>query len=320
MCVVLAATSSLAFAGVDDQEQGWLGIYLGEVPESAVSHLNREDVAKGIIVLKVIEDSPAQEAGLQQHDIMLKFGDQEFEGVAGFVELIRSSLPDDKVNLFIVRSGQEQTISAVLGIRPPMNSVIMKDIYEDVDFNFGLGGKGKHLKIGGIHLHEIGEGEGLHGKLTELIGDFEDGTISVKVECEDGEGTVTIEREGEVTTETFDCSDMEGKGARRRHVIAISPGAIDIELPEIPDLDIEIPEIDLDLDLSDIPRFIHKVQGVCVKQEATRKFRIENGQIEVVIRKGENELTEVFASEEELKAQKPELYQAYLELKEEMND
>ena len=63
-----------------DEDRGWLGISVGEVPDSVAAHVATEGA--GVIILNVVEDSPADLAGLLAHDIILAI---EGEGVEGDV-------------------------------------------------------------------------------------------------------------------------------------------------------------------------------------------------------------------------------------------
>ena len=103
--LVLVATSGVAFAEADrDQEQGWLGIHLGKTSSVLQRHLGLGENT-GFVIMKVMEDTPAERAGLQAHDVVTAINGQEVNGVKEAVESITSSAPGDTVSITLLRDG-----------------------------------------------------------------------------------------------------------------------------------------------------------------------------------------------------------------------
>jgi len=75
------------------------------------------DIPKGmgLSVGMVVPDSAAEEAGLQQHDILMKFEDQWLVNSDQLAALIRSHEAGDTISLSILRKGEELTLDATLG-------------------------------------------------------------------------------------------------------------------------------------------------------------------------------------------------------------
>jgi serine protease Do len=68
-----------------------------------------------------MENSPASQAGLQNGDVILRFDGEEIKSTAKLSRLIGEVSPDQKVKITILRSGNEQEITATLGKRPAFN-------------------------------------------------------------------------------------------------------------------------------------------------------------------------------------------------------
>ena len=95
---------------------GWLGVQVGELPEALAAHLNVEE--RGVLIVNVVEESPADKAGLQRHDAIIKINDEAVEGdVPLVVKRIGSHNPGEIISLTILRAGKEQTLNVELGQR-----------------------------------------------------------------------------------------------------------------------------------------------------------------------------------------------------------
>ncbi len=100
----------------DGKKRGWLGVSIGNVPESLAAQLDVD--ADGILILNVVEGSPADDAGLQAHDVILSVDGDAVKGKLGHaVDLIKSREPGDEVEIVVMRSGREQSITVELGSR-----------------------------------------------------------------------------------------------------------------------------------------------------------------------------------------------------------
>jgi S1-C subfamily serine protease len=73
---------------------------------------------QGALVIVVQEGSPAEEAGLQEGDIILAVDDEEVSPQDTLRELIRAHDVGDTVELQIEREGEETTLTAILGEDP----------------------------------------------------------------------------------------------------------------------------------------------------------------------------------------------------------
>lgn len=68
----------------------------------------------GVLVGEVIEGLPAQRAGLQKGDRIIKWNGQDVESVEGWMPLLVAAKPGDKVTIVYIRDGKEQTTTAEL--------------------------------------------------------------------------------------------------------------------------------------------------------------------------------------------------------------
>lgn len=96
------------------------GSYLGIEPQE----VNKENFSKfglsevrGVAIEKVLENSPAAQAGLQPNDVIVKFENEEVTSVRKLTRLISEVAPDHKVKLTILRGGNEREIEVTMGKR-----------------------------------------------------------------------------------------------------------------------------------------------------------------------------------------------------------
>jgi serine protease Do len=95
----------------------WLGVALYTV-DSSLAASNNLSVDRGALVAEVITDSPADDAGLQVNDVIIRFADKEIGNVADLVRAIRGSEVGDDVEIVFVRGEDTRTTSARLVERP----------------------------------------------------------------------------------------------------------------------------------------------------------------------------------------------------------
>ncbi len=69
----------------------------------------------GILVTQVIEDSPADDAGLKQGDVILEIEADKVNKVGHFRNRIALTAPGTKVRLTILRDGQEEKLNVIIG-------------------------------------------------------------------------------------------------------------------------------------------------------------------------------------------------------------
>lgn len=95
-------------------DRGWLGVSLTDVPRSLSKQLDLDD--QGILISNVVEDSPADKAGLLADDIILEI-DGRTVTPKNMGSLLKGSKPGDEIEIVVLREGRERVISAELGSR-----------------------------------------------------------------------------------------------------------------------------------------------------------------------------------------------------------
>src|SRR5215813_4104877 len=103
-----------AFDLLGDEGASWLGVEVQEV-SSDFAKEHKLSAERGVVLGKVIADSPAAKAGLKENDVITEINGQRVEGTAQFRRMIREIPAGRSVQLGVVRDGHSQSISATLG-------------------------------------------------------------------------------------------------------------------------------------------------------------------------------------------------------------
>jgi serine protease Do len=92
----------------------FLGVGIQEVNADRAREL-RLPAEEGVEITRVDQNSPAATAGLMVGDVVLKYNNQDVEGMEQFARLVRETPAGRDVKLQIVRNGNVQTVTAKIG-------------------------------------------------------------------------------------------------------------------------------------------------------------------------------------------------------------
>ena len=253
----------------------------------------------GARITGVVDDSAADDAGLEKGDIIVEFDGRTIRGPRGLVKQIRSLDPGDEVSITVVRDGRERTLEVVLGERPGLfgyavgegsRAILAPGIDCDRDddcsfswscsgddcqsfsFDFGGFGQGPMLGVQIVHVtaelrEHLGGEEGSGVLVSRIVpgspaelGGIEVGDLIVAV---DGD---TVEDVGDIRKA---LRDKEGETFGVEVIRDGRSTTIDVSLPERDDepptgprafhLELE-PRIELRLD--DLEHALESVHGV----------------------------------------------------------
>ena len=99
---------------IGDDSSSWLGVETHEVTADKAKEL-RLSAERGVVLGKIVPDSPAAKAGLKENDVVTEINGQRVEGAAQFRRMIREIPAGRSIQLSVWRDGRTQTISATLG-------------------------------------------------------------------------------------------------------------------------------------------------------------------------------------------------------------
>jgi serine protease Do len=100
-----------------DGDGSYLGVQTEEITKDNFAKYGLREV-RGVAVEKVIEGSPAEKAGIQNGDVIVRFNNEEVTSVRKLTRLLGEVAADHQAKLTVIRGGGEREITATLGRRP----------------------------------------------------------------------------------------------------------------------------------------------------------------------------------------------------------
>ena len=103
-----------AGAAVSGGKETWIGIGVGGAVSEEVRAQLPIQPGEGVTVLHVAPGSPAEKAGLAQHDILVRLDDQVLVEGDQFKKLVRMHKPGESVKIGYFRKGERKEVQVVL--------------------------------------------------------------------------------------------------------------------------------------------------------------------------------------------------------------
>jgi len=160
----VVVTKRMGAAGADLEPGGpWLGIQFGPVTKPLAAHLQLEK-GVGQLVLNVTVGSPADQAGVQQYDVIVRLDGEDVSADVGeFVERVKELEIGRRYGLTIMRGGKEMETSLTVAARPD-NAGELEYKYEGAVEELA---RDQIFRRGGI-LHKDGQGNWIFDNMGEL--------------------------------------------------------------------------------------------------------------------------------------------------------
>jgi serine protease Do len=117
-------------------KRGFLGIRMNPLSEEVASFLDLPDT-RGALVFSVVDDTPADRAGLKRYDVIVELNGKPVDSMDNFRNRVAMIAPETKVELTFIRNGKRRTVSAVLGVLPD-SRVAMERIENPTVAELGL--------------------------------------------------------------------------------------------------------------------------------------------------------------------------------------
>ena len=125
----------------------YLGVQTAEVNRANFAKFGLRDV-RGVAVEKVMEGSPAQAAGLQTGDVIVRFNGQEVSSSRMLNRLVNEVDPDHSARITVVRGGSERELNVTMGKRPTPK-------WDDSNFNFKFPDHFPNIEIPNIQIPKM---------------------------------------------------------------------------------------------------------------------------------------------------------------------
>ena len=117
--------------------RGWLGVEILEVSRDLALSYGLER-PRGALVARVMEGSPAADAGLQEEDIIVEFNGQDIERSGELPQFVGRAPVGEPSRLTVVRSGKKKKLSVTIGELPDQAGLTIGPKQFSEDNNIGL--------------------------------------------------------------------------------------------------------------------------------------------------------------------------------------
>ncbi|MFZ5979452.1 MAG: PDZ domain-containing protein [Candidatus Zixiibacteriota bacterium] len=272
--LVICLTAGIGLAKTKTTHNvAWLGVYTQTVDDDLTEAFDLP-VKYGAIINEVVEDSPADEAGLQEDDIIVEINGKKIRDSDDLINMIQDSEPGDKISVTLMTGdNKEKTIEIVLGERKTRNYKVWTSD-DDEDFDLGNHGfyffsdDGKSSYIG-VTLTDLSD------QLAEFFGVSEDKGVLINSVEKDSPAEKAGLKAGDVIVEV-DSETVEDSQDVQKIIRSMDVGDI-AKITVLRDksqrtFDVEIAENDdnkqygtWNLNIPDLPKMnirIPKVKGL----------------------------------------------------------
>jgi serine protease Do len=113
-----------------------IGVNIQDVDADIASKQNLSEV-KGILVTRIIPSGSAQEAGMKENDVIVKFDGQNVNTMAELQEQVGKHRPGDKATVTFLRNGKETTLPITLKNIAGNTKVVTAEMEDAGDVVFG---------------------------------------------------------------------------------------------------------------------------------------------------------------------------------------
>jgi C-terminal processing protease CtpA/Prc len=99
---------------LDDEGASWLGVESQEITSEKAKEL-KLPAERGVLLERIVPDSPAAKAGLKDNDVITEINGQRVEGAAQFRRMIHEIPAGRSVQFTVWRDGKAQSVGVTLG-------------------------------------------------------------------------------------------------------------------------------------------------------------------------------------------------------------
>jgi S1-C subfamily serine protease len=117
LLIALLAVAFVGYSADAKPKTAWMGVYTQTVDDDLAEAFDLK-TDYGAIVNEVVKGSPADEAGLEEDDIIIKFNGERVWDSRELTDFVRDHNPGDEITLTVLRDGAEQELSLTLERRP----------------------------------------------------------------------------------------------------------------------------------------------------------------------------------------------------------
>jgi len=121
--IVLAAVLVAVTAGLAEaRTYAWLGVRIRDLSEQEMDELSKKHGIRegfGVVIVEVIEGTPAAKAGVKNGDIVVAIGDRPVVDTRALQRLVMAVGPESDVRVTVLRADGRKQLPVHLAVMPP---------------------------------------------------------------------------------------------------------------------------------------------------------------------------------------------------------
>jgi len=142
-CALLIFSNENGYA--KSTEQGWLGIGISELTPSTRRDTSLEK-QNGLLITSIYDDSPAEDAGLKENDIILTYYGKSVQYDDELIDLVQNTAPGTKVKLEIFRDGKTIEKKVTIGKKKSYENHYSMPFKKNIRISCGRPYLGVHIQ------------------------------------------------------------------------------------------------------------------------------------------------------------------------------
>ncbi len=112
---------------VENDTKGWLGVAIRDMRPSLAREMN-VSTKTGALVTEVVDDSPAEKAGISKDDIIVEFNGKPIEESGDLLDAVRASKPGSAATVTVMRKDKKVALRVTLERSRSPEAIMIPDL------------------------------------------------------------------------------------------------------------------------------------------------------------------------------------------------
>lgn len=114
---IAAGPDEFVFASSKEKRGGWLGVSIQDMKPRLARSMDLK-TTEGALVNEVVDDSPAEKAGVKDEDIIVEYDGKKITDADDLTTAVRASKPGTSVSVVVSRKDEKKSLQATIGEAP----------------------------------------------------------------------------------------------------------------------------------------------------------------------------------------------------------
>ncbi|MFH1699009.1 MAG: PDZ domain-containing protein [Candidatus Zixiibacteriota bacterium] len=229
---------NISFGKDDGSLNPWIGVYAQSIDDDIEEAFNLSR-SEGIVIIDVLDGSPAEEAGLRKKDIIVKFNGKNIDGSTPLRDYVLDTEAGDEVDIVFVRDGDEKTGIVKIGNRPKSSTFDESIMGYKGPRNYGyslISEPSGYIGVGILDINDqLGEYFGVEDGNGVLVAEVKEGSPAENAGIKAGDVIIGID--GEDVNSTGELREIigtkeEGDEAKISYLRDKKEYAVTVEIAE----------------------------------------------------------------------------------------